>query len=305
MTDGSPARRVDILVCTFNRPQITATLDSLDAQKRPPATELRIIVADNAETPASQSLIEEHARTLATPVRYVHAPARNISIARNACLDAATGDWVALIDDDEIADGDWIAALLRRADETGADAVFGPALAEYGPEAPEWMRQQAHHSNIPERRDGVVETGHTCNALVRFGDVPWADERFDLARGRSGGEDTEFFFRLMRHGARFEIADEAIVREPVAPDRLRLGWLMQRKYRMGQSYAASAPGLAARVKLALTAAAKTAYCGVAACGRAAATDRRNFWTLRMALHAGVVSGCLALPQAELYGHRND
>jgi hypothetical protein len=37
---------------------------------------------------------------------YVHAPARNISIARNACLDAADAPLIAFIDDDETATGE-------------------------------------------------------------------------------------------------------------------------------------------------------------------------------------------------------
>lgn len=298
MTEPSP-RHVDVLMCTFRRDEVTKSLASLDRQNLPDGVTMRVIVADNDETPSARMRVESHPMTC--PVLYVHAPARNISIARNACLDNATADWIAFMDDDEEAHPDWLANLLRTAQASGADGVFGPAIAEYGPDAPDWMRLQDHHSNIPERRAGVVQTGHTCNALLRWGDVPWRSARFDLERGQSGGEDTEYFFRLGQIGATYEIDMGAIVTEPVAPKRLTLGWLFRRKFRMGQSYVASAPHLASRVKLFVSAACKVGICGLAALVFAFSPSKRRFWALRGALHLGVCAGCLSLKQPQIYG----
>ncbi|MCL6285644.1 glycosyltransferase [Ruegeria sp. 2012CJ41-6] len=293
--------RVDIALCTFRRPAVRETLASLAAQDLPADVSIRVIVADNDDSDSARATVEDAAASLSVPVQYVHAPARNISIARNACLDAANADWVAFLDDDERAEPDWLARLLACATQTGADAVFGPALAEYGPEAPGWMRQQDHHSNHPARRGDEVETGHTCNALLRWRGAPWQDQRFDLARGRSGGEDTELFFRLHHAGARFEICEEAIVREAVAPDRLELSWLLRRKYRAGQSFAARAGGIPTRTALMASAAAKALFCAAMMLATCWSPDRCRFWYLRGAMHLGVISGCLSLAQPEIYG----
>jgi succinoglycan biosynthesis protein ExoM len=298
-----PARQADleVLVCTFRRDSLEGTLASVARQELPQGLRLALIVADNDDTPSARPLVAQAAARLPVPVTYLHAPSRNISLARNACLDAARAPWIAFIDDDETADRGWLAALLARADETGADAVFGPAIAEYDAGAPGWMRRQDHHSNRPVRRGGRVETGHTCNALLRWADTPWQGERFDLARGQSGGEDTEFFFRLRRLGARYEIAEGAVVREPVAADRLRPGWLLRRKYRMGVSHASAATGLGSRASLGASAAAKAVFCAAGALAGAGSAERRWRWALRGALHAGVVGGCLALPAPRVYG----
>lgn len=296
--------RLDVLLCTFRRPEVRETLRSLDALELPEGIALRVVVADNDETPTARTVVEETATAMTIPVLYCHAPARNISVARNAGLDAASAhgaDWVAFLDDDETAEPDWLAELLRRAEETGADAIFGPSLAEYGPDAPGWMRRQEYHSNRPERRDGVVQTGHTCNALLRWGDAPWRQDRFDVARGRAGGEDTDFFFRLYHRGARFEICETAIVREGVPPGRLSFRWIARRKFRSGQSYAVAAQGTGGRMALALTAGGKVLACAGGALAGAWSEDRRNFWLLRGALHAGVIAGCLSLRQPEIYG----
>lgn len=293
--------RIDVALCTFRRASVRSTLESLAAQRLPEGVSMRIIAADNDETDSGRARIEEAVAALQVPLLYLHAPARNISVARNACLEAANADWIAFLDDDERAEPDWLARLLDCARATRADAVFGPALAEYGPQAPGWMRRQDHHSNRPVRRGSQVETGHTCNALLRWRSTPWQAQRFDPGRGRSGGEDTEFFFRLHRAGARFEICDEAIVHETVSPKRLEMSWLLLRKYRAGQSHAARGQTLPQRAALAATAALKALFCTAAALATAWSTGRRSFWLLRAALHTGVLSGCLALSQPEIYG----
>ena len=296
--------RIDVLLCTYRRPQVRETLRSLDALALPEGTDLRIVVSDNDETPSARGVVEAAAAGMTVRVVYGHAPARNIAVARNAGLDRASArgaDFVVFLDDDEMAAPDWLMELLRCARRTGADAIFGPSLAEYGPDTPDWMRRQDHHSNRPVRRDGVVQTGHTCNALLRWRGTPWQSERFDVRRGRAGGEDTEFFFRLHRRGARFEICETAVVRESVPPARLALAWLLRRKYRSGQSYAASADGIRARAFLATMAAAKTVVCAGGAAAGIWSAGRRNYWLLRGAMHAGVVAGCLSLAQPEIYG----
>lgn len=299
---AGPEQGIDVLLCTFRRPQVAETLASLDAQALPADWPVRIVVSDNDDTPSGREVVERAAAGMRREVVYLHAPARNISIARNAGLDAATAGLVALIDDDETAPPDWLARLVAGLERTGADAVFGPVEALYGPDAPAWMREQDHHSNVPVRRGSEVTTGHSCNALLRWRGTAWQGERFDVALGRSGGEDTEFFFRLRRLGARYEIAGDARVIEPVDPRRLSFTWLRKRKFRMGQTYARSAVGARARIALFATAAAKAGYCLGRAALKAGDRGASSFWLLRGALHAGVCAGCLADTQANLYGN---
>ena len=125
--------------------------------------------------------------------------------------------------------------------------------------------------------------------------------RFDPARGRSGGEDTAFFFAVRRMGARFEATAAAEVFEPVTPARLAFGWLARRKFRMGQSYASSESSQLGQVKLAILAIGKAGVCGLIALMFVLSPTRRNFWTLRGCLQIGVVAGCLALPEPQAYG----
>lgn len=297
--------QVDVCVCTFRRESVVATLESLAAQGIPPATELRVIVADNDETPSARDRVAAAAGRLALDLRYRHCPARNISIARNGALDAADGDWVAFIDDDETAAPGWLAALLSRAAETGADVVLGPVRPLYRPEAPSWMRAGAFHATEPVTKGGRIVAGYTSNALMRRMAPAAEGQRFDLALGRSGGEDTEFFDRLIARGARIAYAPDAVVSEVVPPDRARLDWLLRRRFRFGQTHGAllarNAQGPAQRMAAVLLAAGKAAVSGGGVVLNGARPERRAFWALRAALHLGAVSRLCGLSEITQYG----
>ncbi|MEM8580333.1 MAG: glycosyltransferase family 2 protein [Pseudomonadota bacterium] len=293
---------VAVTLCTFRRPQVAETLESIFAQDVPKDISIKIIVADNDDNPSGKGAVHAAAEGAPWPIEYIHAPARNISIARNAALVAARdADWVAFLDDDEVAAPDWLQTIISCAEIKGVDGVFGPSVAQYPGEAPGWMREGGYHSNIPALNGGVVITGHTCNALLRWRGTPWRDQRFDLSRGQTGGEDTAFFLSIHRLGATYEICENAIVREAVAPERLSFSWIARRKFRSGQSFVASAEAGTERLRLAMSACGKAIFCGLAAALTAPVPSRRNFWALRGALHVGVVAGCLNMRQEAQYG----
>ncbi len=284
------ATEVDICLCTFRRPQVVETLASIAGQELPPGLRLRVIVADNDDTPSAKDAVQATALAHGLTVAYLHAPARNISTARNACLAAARADWLAFLDDDEVAAPDWLAQLLACAAAERADAVFGPSVAIYPTDAPRWIVDNDFLSNRPVSRDSQVETGHSCNALIRRAALP-AGMQFRPDLGQSGGEDTDFFYRLGRSGARMVICDAAVVTETAAPHRLRAGWLAERRMAEGRHYAgASGRGRAA---LALTGAAKAALCLTLALPLAVSPPRAARWALRGMFHAGVTAAAIA------------
>ena len=104
---------IDICICTYRRPSIAETLRSIAAQTGVEVA-LRVIVADNDQTDAARSFVEAAGRDAGLDLLYVHAPARNISIARNACLDAVEAPLTAFLDDDLVASPTWLSAILSR-----------------------------------------------------------------------------------------------------------------------------------------------------------------------------------------------
>src|SRR6185437_15336872 len=60
---------------------------------------------------------------------------------------------------------------------------------------------------------------------------------FCIELGRSGGEDTDFFYRLCDAGGRIGFAPSALAYEPVPLDRVNFPYLARRNFRQGQTYA--------------------------------------------------------------------
>ncbi|MET3519760.1 glycosyltransferase [Mesorhizobium abyssinicae] len=297
-------RSIDICVCTFRRPELADTLRSIAAMDRPAGFEIGVVVADNDDQPSAQPLVKALAQELKLPIRYRHAPARNISIARNACLDASVSDLVAFIDDDETASVRWLAELVATAEASGATAVLGPVRARYGSDAPAWMRKGDFHSTLPVWVRGEIRTGYTCNVLLRTSEASLRGRRFSLARGQTGGEDTEFFDTMVRDGGRIAFAPDALVEEVVPHARAAFDWLRRRRFRFGQTHGhlighgASGIRRVAQVGLA---SAKAAYCFAMAALTAISPVRRNRSVLRGIMHVGVVSGLVGVREIRQYG----
>lgn len=290
--------RIDICICTFRRSFLAQTLGSI-ARLEDVGHAIRIVVADNDDVPSAQALVESLRARVPFPILYVHAPAANICIARNACLDHGDADFVAFVDDDEVVTPGWLRALVEEADAHGAAAVLGPVRAIYGPDAPRWMVEGDFHSTRPVFVGGAIRTGYTCNVLIRWS-TPYRSLRFDLALGKSGGEDTAFFYRLTDLGGTIAYAQNALVEEPVPPERASMDWLMRRRLRFGQTHGMLQVGSRARA-LSL-AAAKIGYCGAMTVLTAfSPVLRRRNW-LRAVLHIGVAGGILGMQQAQHYGH---
>lgn len=300
---GMPS--IDICVCTFRRRELADTLRSLAAMDLPEGYRIGIVVADNDEVPSAEKLVSALAKELSLPVRYVHCPARNISLARNACLDASSADFVAFIDDDEKATGAWLKRLVETAQATGADVVLGPVKARYGEGAPAWMQVGDFHSTYPVFVQGEIRTGYTCNALLRTGSPSISGRRFSLERGQSGGEDTEFFDQVFGAGGRISYAPEAWVEEPVPVSRASFGWLTTRRFRVGQTHGrllGAKRGGVGRLGELVRASAKAGYCFAAAGLSALQPVRRNRSLLRGVMHLGVLSGLAGARELRLYGN---
>lgn len=279
---------ISICICTFRRSSLASTLESVAAQDLPVGVDLRVIVADNDTTDRRRAEIQALAGNLALELHYIHAPACNISIARNACLAKATTDWIAFIDDDEYAAPDWIKTLLtRRAD---ADIVFGVSQALYSDTGiADWVAAADLHSNRIAGNDAPWN-GYTANVLIDRRLVARYDLSFAEELGQTGGEDTAFFLAAHTAGARFGYAPDAIVYEETPVARANFAWLARRRFRSGQIHfllhgrGRRAIGFAAAGKAAMLAARALAQLATPGRGRQSA--------LRGMLHAGVVASAL-------------
>jgi succinoglycan biosynthesis protein ExoM len=291
---------IDICICTYRRLAIVETLKAVAAQDVRNSVALRVIVADNAPDTEARDAICTAGASLDLNLLYVHAPERNISIARNACLAHARTEWIAFVDDDECPSPGWLSALFAEAHRGNWDAVLGPVQAVYPARAPAWVKAADLHSTRPVWKNGEIETGYTGNVLLKRELIEGASLYFRPELGRTGGEDHDFFYRFRDAGGRIGFAPDALIHEPVPIERTSLRYLLRRNFRQGQTHARRLKHARSRTSVLHmpVAIAKALAFGLVACQPRALA--RNRYLARAALHCGVVARLAGVGEINLY-----
>lgn len=304
MTSSKTAKNIDICICTFQRDHLIKTLVSVNEIESVIGYNIAIIVVDNDWEPSAKTEVENFAKSSTFPVKYLHCPAGNISIARNGCLNASTAEFLAFIDDDETVKKNWLQSLIRHIEIENADVVLGPVIAHYKNNAAGWLKHADFHSTYPVWSDGKIKSGYTCNVLMRMTSPSITGRQFNLERGRTGGEDTEFFSNVFKAGGHISYEKDAIVEEIVPDNRASLNWLLNRKFRFGQTHGKlllknlSPMG---KIKQTLIALSKVIYCLIFAILRVFNKPACYKNLLRGTLHVGTMSGLLNFSELTLYG----
>jgi glycosyltransferase involved in cell wall biosynthesis len=186
-----------IVVPTFNRARsVRRSVESLFAQVGGAPRE--ILVIDSGSTDDTEQHIHALARTAPTPLRYVRAGEQGASAARNAGLAASRGEIVAFIDDDEIADAGWLAALAETyRDHPDAWCVGGKIVLALPEAVPSWFSRSSRYLTGClgglDLGDGTLRREYPDD--VWGGNFSVRREAFD----RIGGFDTDLGPRGARH----------------------------------------------------------------------------------------------------------
>jgi glycosyltransferase involved in cell wall biosynthesis len=190
-----------------------------------------VVVVDNDVQESARAVVEALTGSAGLQIVYLVEAEPNISRARNKAVKYATGDYVAFIDDDEFPEAEWLLNLHAACQRFAADGVLGPVLPFFEGSPPEWLVK----SELCARRSFQTGTPITNPRFLRTGNVLFsrrlvADiaEPFDPRMGRTGGEDADFFGRMVAAGRSFVWCDEARVYEEVPVERQTLRYHVER-----------------------------------------------------------------------------
>lgn len=115
---------ISVIMLTYNREDmVSRAIESILAQTY---RDFEYIIVDNGSTDRSGVIADEYAAQ-DRRVRVIHRERGNIGSGRNAGLDAARGEYIAFIDDDDWAEPDWLEFLLGLLEERGADVAIAGA----------------------------------------------------------------------------------------------------------------------------------------------------------------------------------
>ena len=239
MRDGSPARgssganareHISVCICTYKRPELLGRLLlAVSAQDTRGLFTYSVVIADNDHLESARGLVSDLARTAPIPMHYYVEPRQNIALARNKAVASSIGDFVAFIDDDETPPRDWLVRLLTALKAYQADGVLGPVVPRFSAPPPEWIRRGKLFDR-PSPPTGTWlrwKQTRTGNVLLRRSIFASQGNQFRPECG-GGGEDVDFFRRMIAKGMRFVWCAEASVDELVPAERCRRTYLLKR-----------------------------------------------------------------------------
>ncbi|MGK5631747.1 glycosyltransferase family 2 protein [Streptomyces sp. URMC 123] len=253
---------ISVVICVHTQERwadILAAVASVREQSHP-AHEI-LLVVDHEERLLGR-LTAEYAAVPGVRVLANGGP-RGLSAGRNTGIAASSGEVVAFLDDDAVAERDWLRHLAGGYADPAVMAVGGRTV-------PVWSSGR-RPSWFPEELDWVV--GCTYRGLppgrvrvrnVLGGNASFRRTAFAAAGGFTtgigrdgdrrplGGEETELCIRLAqaRPDAVLLIDDRAVIHHRVPPARERLGYVRTRAYAEGLSKALVARRVGARDGLA-------------------------------------------------------
>jgi glycosyltransferase involved in cell wall biosynthesis len=176
---------------------------------------------------------------------------RGLLESRNVGADLASGEAVAFIDDDAVADPEWLAELAETYARHDTLAAGGRMIAEWVAGKPRFLPAEFYFLVGVTHRgfaDGPGEVRNTFGSNISFRrDVFEELGGFDAAiGGRKGdshlqGGETELGARLRReHGSGVQYNPDALVSHKVFDYRIRPAWLAKRAFWQGYSKRAMA-----------------------------------------------------------------
>lgn len=230
-------KTVTVCICTYRRPEpLRRLLDEVARQDTAGRFSYSLVVADNDRGESARAVVRQFAATSSVAVTYRVEPEQNIALARNRALERAGGDFVAFIDDDEFPAPDWLARMVDACEASRADGVLGPVRPFFDETPPAWL-VRSRLCERPEYPTGAAldwRQTRTGNALIRRAVLDGMPTPFRRELG-NGGEDQDFFRRLMERGHRFVWCNEAVVYEVVPRERRRRRYFLKRALLRGQN----------------------------------------------------------------------
>lgn len=116
---------ISVLICSHQRPDgLRKALESLVRQQTQDAFHYEIVVV-HTDTPGTEEVVREIQLVTHVPVRSIKEVRRGAVLARNRGIDETRGEWIALFDDDQTADPQWLKALWDVAHRYDAKNVGG------------------------------------------------------------------------------------------------------------------------------------------------------------------------------------
>ena len=240
--------KLSLLIATYNRvDRLIETLESVVVQDAPREQWECVVVNNNSTDCTAERFAAFAAAHPQYNLRMVEEHNQGLSYARNRGIRESTGEYMAIIDDDERIVPEFISAYISLFD-TVPEAVAGggPIVPVYPAGRPAWMscfteRPIANTMYLGDRvrefPEGHIPGGGNMairrSAVKRYG-------VFDISLGRvgtslTGGEESDLFERLRLAEAKYYYTPKAVMYHIIPAEKLSRGYFSRLSYNIGVS----------------------------------------------------------------------
>ena len=240
--------KLSLLIATYNRAdRLIETLESVVAQDAPAELWECVVVNNNSTDCTAERFAAFAAAHPQYNLRMVEEHNQGLSYARNRGIRESTGEYIAIIDDDERIVPEFVSAYISLFDTVPEEvAGGGPIVPVYPAGRPAWMscfteRPIANTMYLGDRvrefPEGHIPGGGNMairrSAVKRYG-------VFDISLGRvgtslTGGEESDLFERLRLAEARYYYTPKAVMYHIIPAEKLSRGYFSRLSYNIGVS----------------------------------------------------------------------
>lgn len=222
---------IAICVATYLRPKgladLLESLRSLDTR----GMSVRLIVADNDPNGSAESVVLATTQDFPFPATYIRVSSRGPAAIRNHLFAEAKNvqaDFIASIDDDAVADKNWLQELFNAANAYAADVVTGPQYYWFDSDISSSIQRCFLPPSIDTGKP--LKSISTANTLFRVASLETVEGPFDLRFNLTGGSDRALAASMVKQGYSIVWCNEAEVYEYLPRSRANLSWILQRRF---------------------------------------------------------------------------
>jgi len=233
--------KVSVVICTYSLDTYEALIESIESVRSQTYDNTEIIVVVDG----SQPLYDRIAAKYDSVITLLNDENVGLSKSRNRGVERASGDIIAFLDDDAVADERWIEELVSVYNNREATAVGGQMVGDWVAGKPSFLPEEFYWL-VGVTHRGFAEPGeevrNTFGSNISFRREVFEEiGEFDPELGRRGSlniqaEETIFCVRMrdtFGHGVVYN--PDAIVAHKVFDYRTEPKWLLKRAFWQGYS----------------------------------------------------------------------
>ncbi|WP_267163648.1 glucosyl-dolichyl phosphate glucuronosyltransferase [Halovenus salina] len=236
--------KVSVVICTYSADVYDHFCEAVESIRTQTYDDIELILVVDGNEQLYDRVVEDYGHLSNVKT---HCNEKNVGLSgsRNNALEYVTGDVVALIDDDAIADERWVEALVSVYESTDAIAAGGRMTPRWVAGKPGFLPPEFYWL-VGVNRPGFAEDGeevrNTFGSNISF--RTWVLKElggFETQVGRQGeanlqAHETEFCARMREEYGRGVVYNaDATVGHKVFEYRTELRWLLERAFWQGYS----------------------------------------------------------------------